>query len=287
MTLKTSKDQGDSLYKQGKYFDAALEYSKVLSGSSADQTDAYLSHSNRCACYQQLGEFTKALADAEACIRLKPDWAKGYIRKASALVRLNRKQDAILAYSTALHHDSNNTEAQTQLAKLRAETQTNSSTRNTPTGATSTFNWQDEWNKQSTNVLLFFQKIYFESSSYWTSLSPNTQRNLKLGLIGIIVYFVFFHQSLSGSYYPSYGYSGYDNGGGGMSWSMWLLIMYGAYRVPPMFPELLGDFSRPFFGLNWTTFMWLLNMVTSNRRGGGRGMGLSNMFGGFGPRRRF
>jgi hypothetical protein len=37
-----------------------------------------------------ISKTTKALADAEECIRLRPDWDKGYFRKAAALEVLDR-----------------------------------------------------------------------------------------------------------------------------------------------------------------------------------------------------
>jgi hypothetical protein len=36
--------------------------------------------------------------------------------------------------------------------------------------------------------------------------------------------------------------------------------MAAGYYLPPMLPSVLGDNARPFFGMSWTTFMWLLNM---------------------------
>lgn len=40
--------------------------------------------SNRSAALLALAKTTKALADAEECIRLRPDWDKGHFRKASS-----------------------------------------------------------------------------------------------------------------------------------------------------------------------------------------------------------
>lgn len=39
--------------------------------------------SNRSAALLSLAKTTKAVADAEECIRLRPDWDKGYFRKVS------------------------------------------------------------------------------------------------------------------------------------------------------------------------------------------------------------
>jgi hypothetical protein len=55
-----------------------------------------------------------------------------------------------------------------------------------------------------------------------------------------------------------------------MSWFTWGAILLAAYLLPPMFPEMLGQYARPFFGMSMMTFMWLLNMFTGGRGGGGR-----------------
>jgi len=49
--------------------------------------------SNRSAALLQLSKTAKALADAEECIRLRPDWDKGYFRKAAALEALGRMDE--------------------------------------------------------------------------------------------------------------------------------------------------------------------------------------------------
>jgi len=53
-------------------------------------------NSNR---YYRANEFSKAVQDAEEAIRLKPDWEKGYIRKALALSKMGTKisKEQILA----------------------------------------------------------------------------------------------------------------------------------------------------------------------------------------------
>ena len=46
--------------------------------------------------------YEQALADAERCVALRPDWAKGHTRKASALHGLARFGLAIDAYDAAI-----------------------------------------------------------------------------------------------------------------------------------------------------------------------------------------
>lgn len=58
--------------------------------------------SNRAAARTKLDMLDGALSDAEECIRLKPDWVKGYHRKALALKASGKITDAYDAYSLAL-----------------------------------------------------------------------------------------------------------------------------------------------------------------------------------------
>ena len=54
--------------------------------------------SNRSAALLQLSKTTKALADAEECIRLRPDWDKGYFRRAAVLEALDRLDEVGAAW---------------------------------------------------------------------------------------------------------------------------------------------------------------------------------------------
>ena len=40
-----------------------------------------MSHPRRAACYTKLGAWNEGLKDAEECIRLAPEFGKGYSRK--------------------------------------------------------------------------------------------------------------------------------------------------------------------------------------------------------------
>ena len=45
----------------------------------------------------------KALEDADMCIKLQPEWAKGYYRKGCALRELLRDEEAILVLQQAVN----------------------------------------------------------------------------------------------------------------------------------------------------------------------------------------
>ena len=66
------KELGNKEFKSGSYLKAAGLYSKAI---KADPSNHVL-YSNRCAALLQLSKVTKALADAETAISLKPTWGK-------------------------------------------------------------------------------------------------------------------------------------------------------------------------------------------------------------------
>ncbi|PRW57250.1 serine threonine- phosphatase 5 [Chlorella sorokiniana] len=95
------KEQGNALYKEGHYLKAAAAYTQ---GLKADPSHSVL-YSNRSAALLQLSKTGKALADAEECIRLRPDWDKGYFRKAAALEALGRMEEALQCYRSSLERN--------------------------------------------------------------------------------------------------------------------------------------------------------------------------------------
>lgn len=75
------RDQGNDEFRKGNYLKAAALYTRAI---KEDPENAAL-YSNRSAALTHLNKLPKALADAEDCIRLRPDWDKGYFRKGAAL----------------------------------------------------------------------------------------------------------------------------------------------------------------------------------------------------------
>lgn len=75
------KDLGNAAFKSGNYPQAIELYSRAINEAPNDHTII----SNRAAAYQNSAQYAAALADAERCIEIKPDWSKGHQRKAMAL----------------------------------------------------------------------------------------------------------------------------------------------------------------------------------------------------------
>jgi tetratricopeptide (TPR) repeat protein len=66
---------------QAKNFKAAIEH--FTEAIKHDPTD-HVFFSNRSACFASMEQYDKALEDGAECVKLKPDWPKGYTRKAHA-----------------------------------------------------------------------------------------------------------------------------------------------------------------------------------------------------------
>lgn len=58
--------------------------------------------SNRSACWAKKEVWKEALKDAEECVRIAPDWGKGYARLGIALHALGRFEEALEAYDKGI-----------------------------------------------------------------------------------------------------------------------------------------------------------------------------------------
>ncbi|KAJ3384909.1 hypothetical protein HDU92_003338 [Lobulomyces angularis] len=103
-TAEDYKSLGNKNFSAGE-FEAAIEnFTKAI---ELDQKNHVL-YSNRSAAYASLKDYQKAFEDAEKTTTLKPDWAKGYSRKGSALHGLNKLEEAEKAYSEGLKLEPTN-----------------------------------------------------------------------------------------------------------------------------------------------------------------------------------
>ena len=75
-------------------------------------------YSNRSAAYLSNGDVEKALEDAEGCIKLKGDWAKGYSRKGAALHAMKQYPESVAAYEAGLEVDPSNAACSNGVAEV-------------------------------------------------------------------------------------------------------------------------------------------------------------------------
>lgn len=92
--MATQKELGTKAFTQKDFNKAIEHFTTAISENENDHT----LYSNRSACYYNLGDYIKALEDAERCIGVKEDWDKGHQRKAMAMHKMGQFDDAIASY---------------------------------------------------------------------------------------------------------------------------------------------------------------------------------------------
>eukprot|EP00934_Nitzschia_sp_Nitz4_P003183 Nitzschia sp. Nitz4//scaffold61_size107673//61530//63370//NITZ4_004242-RA/size107673-snap-gene-0.115-mRNA-1//-1//CDS//3329555731//3173//frame0 len=97
-TADEFKAAGNAALKEGNTSLAIENYTKAINLDGSN----HVFYSNRSAAYLQQGDAHNALDDAQACIGLNPQFAKGYSRKGAALHSLKRYNDSMAAYNEGL-----------------------------------------------------------------------------------------------------------------------------------------------------------------------------------------
>ena len=240
-----AKQRGARCYAAKDYANAVTYFTEAIERADSNDMDLHLYHSNRCAAYQQLGRWREALDDAEATTQIKPTWAKGWSRLATCLERDQRRRGEAAA-------------AYARAAKLDSTGRPpprQSDGLDAVTRARIWYEGLDGLNRAGVWAAALFA-LYFLSIILGGSRRGYTPRRR--------------------TYEPSY----YGGGGGQGLGTMGLAaLMLAAWKLPPYFGH------QPFLGMGPMQFMWLVQMLTGQRR---RGYGGFGRFGrGFGRRRGF
>jgi len=115
------KALGNKEFQAGNFEVAAEHFSDAI---QEDPTD-HVFFSNRSGCYASLSDYTKALEDGEMCVKLKPDWAKGYTRKGLAEYFLGKYDQAEATYKQGLKLAPEDASLKQGLEKVLAATRGN------------------------------------------------------------------------------------------------------------------------------------------------------------------
>ncbi|XP_049599579.1 stress-induced-phosphoprotein 1 [Syngnathus scovelli] len=110
------KDQGNKALSAGNIDEAIRCYTEAV---TLDPKNHVL-FSNRSAAYAKKGNYQKALEDACETIKIKPDWGKGYSRKAAAQEFLGRLEHAKATYQEGIRHEPNNQQLKEGLQNIEA-----------------------------------------------------------------------------------------------------------------------------------------------------------------------
>ncbi|TMW60948.1 hypothetical protein Poli38472_000990 [Pythium oligandrum] len=126
MAAEQAKDRGNRAFAAGNHRDAIASFSEAIALHERAAANGevggklYVYYSNRSASYLKLGDGQNALKDADKCVALKRDWAKGYSRKGAALYHLNRLGEALRAYKDGLTIEPSNAALQEGLRSVQA-----------------------------------------------------------------------------------------------------------------------------------------------------------------------
>ncbi|KAK9807977.1 hypothetical protein WJX73_009842 [Symbiochloris irregularis] len=112
MDLATEeREKGNKAFQEDRYPDAVKHYTEALArGPPSVNPEAHKLYSNRAACYTKLTAFPEGIKDADECIRLAPDFAKGYSRKGHLQYFMKEYDEALKTYERGLEADPNNEE---------------------------------------------------------------------------------------------------------------------------------------------------------------------------------
>ncbi|KAK2080719.1 hypothetical protein QBZ16_000573 [Prototheca wickerhamii] len=113
-----AKEAGNAAFKRQDYPEAVRLYSEALKrGPPGVNPEAHKLYSNRAACYTKLGAWQEGLKDAEECIRLAPDFSKGYSRKGHLQFFMKEYSKARETYEAGLARDPDNAELREGLVR--------------------------------------------------------------------------------------------------------------------------------------------------------------------------
>jgi len=107
--------KGNESMKCKDFPDAIACYTRSLEHLATDPA----TYSNRALAYLKTKEYARALEDAEAAIKLKPDYIKAYHRRGKAYFSMNKLELAIRDFQYILEQEPNNKEAMTEIKNAR------------------------------------------------------------------------------------------------------------------------------------------------------------------------
>ncbi|XP_077023468.1 sperm-associated antigen 1 [Tamandua tetradactyla] len=103
------KSQGNELFKNGQFAEAALKYSAAIDqlepAGSESADDLSILYSNRAACYLKEGNCSGCIQDCDRALELQPFSIKPLLRRAMAYETLEQYRKAYVDYKTVLQID--------------------------------------------------------------------------------------------------------------------------------------------------------------------------------------
>eukprot|EP01080_Neovahlkampfia_damariscottae_P006996 gene6996-11162_t len=98
------KNLGNIELQKGNY-ELAIEY---FTKGINEEPQNHILYSNRSAAYLTMNKLTEALKDSETCVKIDPNFIKGYLRKANTLIEMEDLEKAKETLEEGLKIDSSN-----------------------------------------------------------------------------------------------------------------------------------------------------------------------------------
>ena len=95
------KEEGNRLYKETEYEQALAAYGRAIELDPESETAA-LCYSNRSAAFHIMRKYAKAEKDAAACLAIKPDFVRGYVRLSVAQRKQGKWDEAVKTLTDGL-----------------------------------------------------------------------------------------------------------------------------------------------------------------------------------------
>jgi stress-induced-phosphoprotein 1 len=121
-----------------------------------------------------MDKYDDALKDADKSIEIKPGWAKGYLRRGNALIKLKQFDEAQFSLKQGLEIEPNNNFIKTALDK--ADEEINNQSKELETGMAKVFLQADFWDKVKNNK----KTAAFASQLDFIQIVNTIQKNPKL-----------------------------------------------------------------------------------------------------------
>ncbi|XP_052107184.1 stress-induced-phosphoprotein 1-like isoform X2 [Mytilus californianus] len=111
------KSEGNKALESDDFEEAIRKYTEAI----ALDPENHVLYSNRSAALTKAARYLEALGDADKTIEIKPDWAKGFSRKGTALCYLNRYEEAASVFMEGLKIDPENAQLKNGLEDAQSK----------------------------------------------------------------------------------------------------------------------------------------------------------------------
>uniref|UniRef100_A0A1L8DAI3 Putative small glutamine-rich tetratricopeptide repeat-containing protein a n=1 Tax=Nyssomyia neivai TaxID=330878 RepID=A0A1L8DAI3_9DIPT len=113
------KNEGNRLMKEEKYQEALLSYNRAICCDPRNP----IFYCNRAAAWIRLGDYDRAISDAQLSLKYNPSYCKAHARLGDALVKVGRLEQATAAYEEAVRLEPGNADYQNKLDTTRQRAQ--------------------------------------------------------------------------------------------------------------------------------------------------------------------